>query len=142
MALAAHLAILPSTQEMFILLIVGLLLFGRRLPEVGKQVGRVIVQLRQGIQKLKDEIELEEQVRDVQSTVSDVRDDLERSIDLPDAPRVLADPHRMLEDLTDEALASPGPDEAEQMDPSAPSLFVQEAQLEAEQGDEQKLEES
>jgi sec-independent protein translocase protein TatA len=43
--------------EWIIILVIGLLLFGRRLPEVGRGVGRSIVEFRKGIQGIEDEVE-------------------------------------------------------------------------------------
>jgi len=43
--------------EWGVLALVGLLLFGRRLPEVGRGLGKSIVEFRKGIQGIEDEIE-------------------------------------------------------------------------------------
>jgi sec-independent protein translocase protein TatA len=43
--------------EVMILLILGLLIFGRRLPEVGKSLGKGIVEFKKGLQGIEDEIE-------------------------------------------------------------------------------------
>jgi len=48
---------MPGNMEWIVLLIIGLLLFGRRLPEVGRGVGRSIVEFRKGIQGIEDEVE-------------------------------------------------------------------------------------
>jgi sec-independent protein translocase protein TatA len=42
-------------QEMIILLIIGVLLFGRKLPEVGRYLGKGIVEFKKGIKGLEDE---------------------------------------------------------------------------------------
>jgi sec-independent protein translocase protein TatA len=42
-------------QEMLILLIIGILLFGRKLPEVGRYLGKGIVEFKKGIKGLEDE---------------------------------------------------------------------------------------
>jgi sec-independent protein translocase protein TatA len=44
-------------QEMIILLIIGVLLFGRKLPEVGRYLGKGIVEFKKGIKGLEDGIE-------------------------------------------------------------------------------------
>ena len=55
------LAFLPNLgmPEMVIIGIVMLLLFGRRLPEVGKSLGQGIVQFKRGLKDIGDEIETE-----------------------------------------------------------------------------------
>jgi sec-independent protein translocase protein TatA len=52
-------AFLPNIgmQEMIILLIIGVLLFGRKLPEVGRYLGKGIVEFKKGIKGLEDEFE-------------------------------------------------------------------------------------
>jgi sec-independent protein translocase protein TatA len=42
-------------QEVIILLIIGVLLFGRKLPEVGRYLGKGIVEFKKGIKGLEDE---------------------------------------------------------------------------------------
>ncbi len=49
----------PGGYEWIILLILGLLIFGRRLPEVGRSLGRSIVEFKKGIKNIEDEIETE-----------------------------------------------------------------------------------
>ncbi|MFU8830265.1 MAG: twin-arginine translocase TatA/TatE family subunit, partial [Phycisphaerales bacterium] len=44
-------------MEWGILALIGLLVFGRRLPEVGRGLGRSIVEFRKGIQGIEDEID-------------------------------------------------------------------------------------
>jgi len=46
-----------GAQEMVILLIIGVLLFGRKLPEVGRYLGKGIVEFKKGIKGLEDEID-------------------------------------------------------------------------------------
>src|SRR5947209_8797709 len=46
-----------GTGEMIILLIIGVLLFGRKLPEVGRYLGKGIVEFKKGIKGLEDEFE-------------------------------------------------------------------------------------
>jgi sec-independent protein translocase protein TatA len=44
-------------QEMLILLVLGVLLFGRKLPEVGRYLGKGIVEFKKGIRGLEDEFD-------------------------------------------------------------------------------------
>jgi sec-independent protein translocase protein TatA len=42
---------------MLLLLVIGVLLFGRKLPEVGKYLGKGIVEFKKGLKGLEDEVE-------------------------------------------------------------------------------------
>jgi len=44
-------------MEIAIILMVGLLLFGRRLPEVGRGLGKSIVEFKKGLKDVTDEID-------------------------------------------------------------------------------------
>ena len=48
---------LPGGWEWVILLVIGLLVFGRRLPEVGRSLGKSIVEFKRGIKDIQDDIE-------------------------------------------------------------------------------------
>jgi sec-independent protein translocase protein TatA len=43
--------------ELIVLLVLGLLLFGRRLPEVGRSLGKGIVEFRKGLAGLEKEVD-------------------------------------------------------------------------------------
>ena len=45
--------------ELLIILAIGLLLFGRRLPEVGRSLGKGIVEFKRGLKGIEDDIESE-----------------------------------------------------------------------------------
>lgn len=103
---AAVLALgLPSYQEMLVLLIVGVLIFGRRLPEVGHTLGKTMAQIRRGLVDFKAQISADQDLRDAKSTVHE----LQRAID---APRVLANPRRFLDQVAVDAEATPAQTEA------------------------------
>jgi len=46
-------------QEIIILLVIGVLVFGKRLPEVGRNFGKSIVEFKKGIKGVGDEIDAE-----------------------------------------------------------------------------------
>lgn len=47
----------PSGWELIVILVVGLLIFGRRLPEVGRSLGKSIVEFKKGIKGIEDDTE-------------------------------------------------------------------------------------
>jgi len=46
-----------SPTHVLIVLIVGMLLFGKRLPEIGRSLGKGIVEFKKGMKGLEDEID-------------------------------------------------------------------------------------
>ena len=46
-----------GTQEILVLLVLGVLLFGRRLPEVGRYLGKGIVEFKKGMKGLEDKVD-------------------------------------------------------------------------------------
>ena len=44
-----------GTVEIIVILVIGLLIFGRRLPEVGRNVGRSLVEFKKGVKGIEDE---------------------------------------------------------------------------------------
>ena len=47
----------PGPMEMIIIGVIAVLLFGKRLPEVGRSLGKGIVEFKKGIGGIEDEIE-------------------------------------------------------------------------------------
>ncbi|GAB4516279.1 MAG: hypothetical protein Tsb0013_20870 [Phycisphaerales bacterium] len=50
---------MPGGWEWGAILIIGVLLFGRRLPEIGHSIGKSIVEFKRGVRGVKDEIDNE-----------------------------------------------------------------------------------
>jgi len=62
-------------SEMLIIFVVALLVFGpKKLPELGKSLGKGIREFRKATDELKSS--WEEQVRDIQSPINDVKNDI------------------------------------------------------------------
>ncbi|MGB9625282.1 MAG: Sec-independent protein translocase subunit TatA/TatB [Phycisphaerae bacterium] len=53
----AQLVSMPGWGELLIIAFIGLLLFGKRLPEVGRSLGKGIVEFKKGLRGVEDEIE-------------------------------------------------------------------------------------
>jgi sec-independent protein translocase protein TatA len=47
---------MPGPMEMAIIAVVALLLFGRRLPEVGRSLGKGILEFKKGLREVQDEV--------------------------------------------------------------------------------------
>lgn len=43
-------------QELLLLVVLGVLLFGRKLPEMGRSLGKTAVEFRKGLKGLEDEV--------------------------------------------------------------------------------------
>lgn len=50
---------LPSGAEWFVILVVALLLFGKRLPEVARSMGRSITEFKKGLSGIESEVQKE-----------------------------------------------------------------------------------
>ena len=48
---------MPGPPEMLIILVIAVLLFGKRLPEVGRSLGKGIIEFKKGINGIEDEID-------------------------------------------------------------------------------------
>ena len=46
-----------GTVEIIVILVIGLLIFGRRLPEVGRNVGRSLMEFKKGVKGIEDDID-------------------------------------------------------------------------------------
>jgi len=51
------LAWVPGPFEIIVILVVALLLFGKRLPSVGRGLGKSIVEFKNGLKGVKDDVE-------------------------------------------------------------------------------------
>ena len=117
-------AFLPSLgwQEMFLLLVIGLLLYGRNLPEAGRTLGRVVAQLKRGFQQFKDQLDRDESIQEVRKTLQDTTREV-RSVTA--VPRALADPAGTLRTMAHDALQEPAADEVAAEPASAPPTAAQ-----------------
>ena len=51
------LAFLPGHWEWLVVLIVAVLIFGRRLPEIARGVGKSLTEFKKGVKETKDQVE-------------------------------------------------------------------------------------
>lgn len=57
MSSATVLAWVPGFWEWVLIAIVAVLLFGRRLPEVGRSLGKGVVEFKKGLREVEDEVQ-------------------------------------------------------------------------------------
>ena len=50
---------LPGGTEWIVILVIGLLLFGRRLPEVGRSIGQGIKEFKKGLKETEEDVKRE-----------------------------------------------------------------------------------
>jgi len=70
---------MPGGWEWIIVLVVALVIFGRRLPEVGRSLGRGLVEFKKGLKGVKDE--LDDVDREVNDATNRDDDDEPRQLD-------------------------------------------------------------
>jgi sec-independent protein translocase protein TatA len=98
-------AILPSLgwQEMFLLIVIGLLLYGRNLPQAGRTFGRFAAQLKRGFQDFKDQMDRDETVREMRKTLDETKREMQRATAVPNA---IANPAQAVRELAHEAMTA------------------------------------
>lgn len=89
---------------MLLLLIIGLVLYGRNLPQAGRTMGRFVAQLKRGFQDFKDQMDRDDSIREVRKTIQDTTREMRN---LTSVPRAIADPTSALRELTHEAMHGP-----------------------------------
>ena len=80
-------------QEMIVVLIVGVLLFGKRLPEVGRSLGKGIVEFKKGLRGIDDEFEAGAQVPAQRPEAARAHDTLDTTVPKFEPPTTAPVPH-------------------------------------------------
>lgn len=88
---------MPSAGEWMLILVIGVMIYGRRLPEVGRQVGRTFARLRRGYDEFRRELDRDESLREVRTGIRDMRGSLDTSRRALD-PRRMLNPGQMIND--------------------------------------------
>ena len=62
----------PGPLEIIVVLVVALLIFGRRLPEIARNIGKSLTEFKKGINEAKDvKDDLEKDVKDIKDDIID-----------------------------------------------------------------------
>src|SRR5205085_2344329 len=78
----------PGPFEMMLLAGLGLLIFGKRLPEVGRNIGKGIVEFKRGLKEAENEISSEPSVPAAQPQLPPTT-----AVTAPQAPKYKFDPY-------------------------------------------------
>lgn len=63
------LAWIPGPPELLVIGVVALIIFGRRLPEVARSMGKSIVEFKKGLKDVKDDVDSAARQSDVQKAL-------------------------------------------------------------------------
>ncbi|HNS19519.1 MAG TPA: twin-arginine translocase TatA/TatE family subunit [Sedimentisphaerales bacterium] len=74
---------MPGSGEWIVILIIGLLIFGRRLPDVARSLGKSVNEFKKGMREFQDSAD--EVVRDVNKVTNEVASDVEKASGLNDS---------------------------------------------------------
>ncbi len=62
----------PGPLEIIVILVVALLIFGRRLPEIARNIGKSLTEFKKGVQEAKDtKDDLENEVKEIKDDIAD-----------------------------------------------------------------------
>lgn len=103
---------------MTLLVVVGLLLYGRNLPQAGRTMGRFVAQLKRGFHDFKEQMDRDESLREVRKTFEETSREMRN---LTVLPRAIANPAAGLRSLAHEAVTAPPPPDDVADEPPPPA---------------------
>ena len=88
---------MPGSGEWIVILIIGLLIFGRRLPDVARSLGKSVNEFKKGMREFQDSAD--EVVRDVNKVTNEVASDVENASGVHDYGGY-QDPNRTMQEAS------------------------------------------
>ena len=89
-----------GTQELIIIFIVALLVFGpKKLPDLAKSLGRAFAEFKRATSELKESLEIDDELKDIKTTFNGMSDEIKEAINVktgtePEDQNVAADPDK------------------------------------------------
>jgi sec-independent protein translocase protein TatA len=74
------LAWMPGPMELLVILVVSVLLFGRRLPEIARGMGKSITEFKKGLNEAKNEIDKDADIKDIKKEIQSTIDTTNKTI--------------------------------------------------------------
>jgi sec-independent protein translocase protein TatA len=62
-----------TPMEIIVIMVIGVLLFGRKLPEVGRYLGKGITEFKKGVKGLEDEMDMSGPVQRPEQAIEQIR---------------------------------------------------------------------
>jgi sec-independent protein translocase protein TatA len=77
---------MPGGAEWIVIAAIGLLLFGKRLPEVGRSLGKGIVEFKKGLKGVEEEVEAASDAKPAQAAQPQIANQAQATQALPTQP--------------------------------------------------------
>jgi sec-independent protein translocase protein TatA len=74
------LAWMPGPMELLVILVVSVLLFGRRLPEIARGMGKSITEFKKGLNEAKSEIDKDADIKDIKKEIQSTVDTANKTL--------------------------------------------------------------
>ena len=74
------LAWMPGPWEMMVILVVAILLFGRRLPEIARGMGKSITEFKKGLSEAKTEIDKDQDIKEIKKEIQSTVDTTNKTL--------------------------------------------------------------
>ncbi|NLH15825.1 MAG: twin-arginine translocase TatA/TatE family subunit [Phycisphaerae bacterium] len=71
---------MPGPWELMVILVVAILLFGRRLPEIARGMGKSITEFKKGLNEAKNEIDKDQDIKDIKKEIQSTVDTTNKTL--------------------------------------------------------------